>query len=130
MNKISYEQLTTGFTFPPSQFEIDARTVKDYLQAVGGDFGIYDGIVPPMAIAALAMAAMGESFELLPGTVHVTQELEFTSSIKIGEILTSYAKVNRKVIRGKFHMLTVGINVVDRNNETVVTGETGFILPS
>jgi acyl dehydratase len=85
--------------------------------------------VPPMAVAALAMAAMGKQMELPPGSIHVSQEFEFTNVVKLGETLTSYATVKRNLARGKLHMLTIGINVVNREKNTVVSGETGFILP-
>jgi acyl dehydratase len=129
--KIDYGELTTDYEFAPVGFQPDAEMVAAYLSAIEGDKSTYeqDKIVPPMAIAALAMAAMSEGLVLPPGTVHVSQELQFLSTVSFNETLTSYARVNRKVARGKFHMLTVGINVLDQKQVTVLTGETSFILP-
>ena len=130
MEKIAYHELVTGFTFTPSTFQMDAATVNAYLAATGDENPLYAGrVVPAMAVAALAMKAMSEKFILLPGTVHVSQQLEFLKTVYIGDLLTSYAGVNRKVARGKFHMLNIGIKVVNDDQETVMTGETGFILP-
>lgn len=133
MNKqrIKYEQLTTGFKFSPSTFTIDVKTVSQYLKATeDGNALIYgDMLVPPMAVTALAMAAMAEKFELLPGTLHVSQQLEFSRTVAVNSTLTSYVGVNRVVARGKFHMLNLGIRVEDEDKETVVSGEIGFILP-
>jgi len=130
--KIDYKELTTGYEFAPARFRLDTAKVAAYLNAVEGDKSIYDKdrIVPPMAIAALAMAAMAEGLSLPPGSIHVSQELKSFCTVSIDEALTSYARVNRKVERGKFHMLTVGINVLDQKQTTVLTGETSFILPS
>ena len=86
-------------------------------------------LVPSMAIVAIAMAAMSEGIVLLPGTIHVSQELEFSNTATAGETLTSYAEVTRKQERGKFHILAISINVINQKRETVVTGETSFILP-
>lgn len=130
-SKVEYEKLTTGYEFPPANFRLDGKMVSAYLKAVEDTSGIYQGTdsVPPMAIAALAMAAMSEGLVLPPGAIHVSQELEFTNIAKIDEPLTSYARVNRKIERGKFHMLAIGINVINQKKETVVAGETSFILP-
>lgn len=130
--EIDYGELTTGYEFAPVDFRPDVEMVTAYLSAIEGDKSIYDKdkIVPPMAIAALAMAAMSQGLVLPPGTVHVSQELQFGDTVKIDETLTSYARVNRKVERGKFNMLTVGINVQKESKVTVLTSETGFILPA
>ena len=64
-----------------------------------------------------------------PGAIHVSQDLQFLSLIGIDETLTSHARVNRKVERGKFHMLTIGIDVKNQKQITVLSGETSFILP-
>ena len=129
--KIDYKELSTGYEFAPANFCPDGEMVTAYLSAIEGNKSVYEKnqIVPPMAIAALAMAAMSEAFILPPGTVHVSQELKFEETVKIGETLTSNARVNRKVERGKFNMLSVGINVLNQNQVTVMTGETSFILP-
>jgi acyl dehydratase len=129
--KIDYGELTTDYEFAPVSFQPDGEMVAVYLSAIEGDKSTYeqDKIVPPMAIAALAMAAMSEGLVLPPGTVHVSQELQFLSTVSINETLTSYARVSHKVARGKFHMLTVGINVLNQKQVAVLTGETSFILP-
>lgn len=129
--KTDYGELITGYEFAPVGFRPDGEMVTAYLSAIEGDKRIYeeDKLVPPMAIAALAMAAMAAGMSLPPGTIHVSQEFQFLSTVSINEALTSYARVNRKIERGKFHMLTVGINVLNQKQITVMTGETSFILP-
>jgi hypothetical protein len=129
--KIDLEKLITGFGFPPATFKLDTGKISAYVRAVEDITRIYEdsNSVPPMAVAALAMAAMGRQMELPPGSIHVSQEFEFTNVVKLGETLTSYATVKRNLARGKLHMLTIGVNVVNREKNTVVSGETGFILP-
>ena len=129
--KIDYKELSGGYEFGPSGFRLNGESLMAYLDAVEGDKSIYEKnrIVPPMAVAALAMAAMAAGMSLPPGAIHVSQEFQFLSKVSINEALTSHARVNRKVERGKLHMMTVGINVLDESKTTVLTGETGFILP-
>ena len=67
-NKVEYSSLMTGFEFTPSIFIMAADTVTAYLKATQDDNPLYrDNIVPPMAIAAMAMGAMAEKFNLIPG---------------------------------------------------------------
>ena len=122
-------QYIVNFTLPG--FRLNGESLMAYLDAVEGDKSIYEKnrIVPPMAVAALAMAAMAEGLSMPPCAVHVSQDLRFLGTVSIDEALTSYAKVNRKIERGKFHMLTIGINVVNQEQATVLSGETSFILP-
>jgi acyl dehydratase len=130
-NKIDYAKLTTGYEFAPADFRLDGEKIAAYLDAVEDRNGVYgeQRMVPPMAIAALAMTAMSSGLAFPEGSVHVSQNLEFHRAVGVGEELTSHARVVRKVERGKFHILTIGINVVDRQQATVLAGETGFILP-
>jgi hypothetical protein len=129
--RIEYEELTTGYEFAPASFQLDSGRLRTYLNAVGDKNRIYEEnkAVPPMTIAALAMAAMSSGLVLPPGAIHVSQNLEFVKEVRIGEELTSQAKVSRKVERGKFHMLNVSINVLNQHKNIVLTGETAFILP-
>jgi len=128
---IEYEKLTPGYEFAPASFQMDSERVTAYLGAVGDQSSLYKekNITPPMAMAALAMAALATGLTLPPATIHVSQSLEFKELVSIGEKLTSYARVNRKMERGKFHLLTIGINVLNQHKATVLCGETTFILP-
>jgi acyl dehydratase len=129
--RIEYSELATGYEFAPKQFKLDKEMVTAYLKAVEGDSHIYEEreVVPPMAIAALAMTALSEGISLPWGAVHVSQELQFLDAVSIDETLTSQARISRKLQRGKFHMLTISINVENERELPVLTGETGFILP-
>ena len=136
MNKVTqqqveYSKLNAGYEFEPARFRLSKEAVVGYLDAVEGNRSIYekDNIVPPMAIAALAMTAMAAGMSMPPGVIHVSQDLQFLSSVRFSETITSYAKVTKKTERGKFHMLTIGINVLNNTNIPALTGETSFILP-
>ena len=129
--KIEYEKLVPGYEFTSTSFKLDSTVIKSYLTATEDDSRIYEEgkIVPPMAIAALAMAAMSTRLELPAGTIHVSQELAFYDTANVGETLTSYARVNQKVERSKFRMLTMGIKVENKKKATVMIGESSFTLP-
>ena len=127
--KIEYTQLETGYEFAPSTYKLDAAVLSTYLKAVEDTSYLYQdtGLVPPVAIAAHSMAALSRSICLPPGTIHVSQEFEFTEAVRVDDTLTSYARVSRKWGRGKFHFLDIDLNVCNQNQRTVLTGKTSFI---
>jgi len=128
---IAYQNLKAGQEFPPAAFQVDSATVSDYLKAVEENSVIYrgTGIVPPMAVAALALKALINAISMPPGTIHVSQEFEFMATVNTQDILTGRARVSRVQERGKLHLITVDINVANQKQESVLAGKTGFILP-
>ena len=130
--KIEFKDLNAGYEFAPSEFQLDLDRVVAYLKASDSSANLYleRNIVPPVAVGALAMGSMMDNLVLPPGAIHVTQDFTFHRPAKIGEKLSSRSSVKRKVDRSRLQMLTITINVVDSNNEPVLTGDIGFIVPS
>ena len=129
--KIEYSQLEAGYEFPPSSYKLDNSIVATYLKAVEDMSSLYQdaGLIPPMAIAAYAMAALSESMCLPPGAIHVSQEFEFINTANINDTVVSCARVRRKQRRGKFHLLVIDLNVSNQKQKAVLAGKTSFILP-
>ncbi len=129
--KTEYNQLEAGDELPASSYKLDGLMVATYLKAVEETGSLYQEtqLVPPMAIAAYAMTALSESVYLPPGTIHISQELDFIGTVSINDTITSFAKVSRKQSRGKFNFLTIEFNVFNQKQETVLVGKTSFILP-
>ena len=130
--KIEYSQLETGHEFTPSSYKLDSSVVAAYLKAVEDTSSLYQdtGVVPPMAIAAYAMAALSDAICLPPGTIHVSQEFDFLDTASIDDTFTSCATVSKNQSRGKFHLLVVGLNVINQHQKAVLSGKTSFILPA
>jgi acyl dehydratase len=82
-----------------------------------------------MAIAARALATLSEHISLPPGTIHVSQELEFIDTVSVDDTIICQAKVGRKQERGRLHLLTIDLNVLNQNQKMVMVGKTTFILP-
>ena len=129
--RIEYEKLTTGYEFVPTSFKLDSKVVMAYLKAVEDNNRIYeeDKIVPPMAIAAQALAAMSKAVTFPAGSVHVSQVVEFTGAVSTEDTITSRARVGRAQKRGRFHLLSMEIIACKGNDEVVFRGRTDFILP-
>jgi acyl dehydratase len=129
--KSEYQQLFVGFEFPSRSYTLDATTVSAYLEATRETNAMYldESLVPPMAVTAFAMAALASVATISPGTVHVSQELDFLKLVKVGDTITCYSKVSRKQDRGGLHLMNTDITVLNQNQEQVLTGRVGFILP-
>jgi len=129
--KVEYSQLEAGYEFPPSRYTLDYSIVATYLRAVEDSSSLYQDteLVPPMAIAAYAIAALSGNISLPSGTIHVSQELEFITTVSINDTLISYAKVSRQQSRGKFHLLSIDFNVFNQRQKAVLAGKTSFVLP-
>ena len=129
--KTEYQDLKAGQKLPPAAFQIDSKTVADYLKAVEEDNAIYEntGLVPPMAVAALALKSLIGAISMPPGTIHVSQEFEFIDTVNTQDTLTSRAGVNKIQERGKLHLISVDINVSNQEQKPVLAGKTSFILP-
>lgn len=129
-NPVAYQNMKTGFEFAPISCKLDSAMVDDYLVAVGDDNLLYQNsvLVPPTAIAACIMAGLSGSISFPPGTIHVSQELEFLMPVRRDITVTCQAKVSKKQDRGKLHLMTIDIDVF-KDNGKVMTGKVGFVLP-
>jgi acyl dehydratase len=126
---VSYEELIPGYEFPPANYEMSASLVSKYLKAVDSQG---DGVVPPLAITACAIAAMAESLSLPPGAIaiHASQELEFFKLLPIGATIECHTRVARKITRGKMSMLILELDIFDQSKEKVQSGKATIALPS
>lgn len=126
---ISYEELAPGYKFPSARYELSASFVSKYLEAVDSTG---DGLVPPLAITACAIATMTRSIPLPPGTVaiHASQELEFLKPVLIGTTIECEIRVAQKIARGKMGMLVLELEVFDRDKEKVQAGKATIALPT
>ena len=129
--KIEYSQLEVGYEFSPSNYKLDSSIVATYLKAVEDTSRLYQDtkLVPPMAVAAYAMAALSEGISLPPGSIHASQELEFLDIVNVEDTIICNAKVIRKQDRGRLHLMTVVLNVFNQNQKKVLMGKTSFVLP-
>ncbi len=129
--RVPYSQLQVGYEFPPADIELDSATVAAYLEAVEDTSRLYKeaGLIPPMAVAARAMAALSRDVPLPPGAIHVSQEFEFRGPIGANDRIVSHASVVKRQDRGRFHLLTIGLDVTDGKGKSVLAGKIGFMLP-
>jgi hypothetical protein len=94
--------LPAGHVFEPIRFSIDAERARAYRGAVGDALPLYDeaGIVPPLAVAAVALGELLESVSLPPGTLHVNESLSFSAAVAPGAALECRAVLALRSLRG------------------------------
>lgn len=129
--KQDFRELDEGYEFPAAAYPMEAGVIRDYLKAVSDASGFFaDGkLVPPMAVAARAMISLADHIELPPGSIHVQQQLAFHGAVAVGDTINCRATLSRKRDRGRFHLITVALEVTGGGGDTVMTGSTVFMLP-
>ncbi len=121
-----YDELTPGYEFPPVDYSLSPAVVAAYVEAVGA---VKRDYVPPLAVAARAIGLLGELVALPPGTIHASQEFEFTGLVPIGSRVTCAVKVHRKLARGPMRMLTLEMVISDEAGVVVQRGRSTVVLP-
>src|SRR5919204_2972494 len=122
-----FSDLTPGYTFPSTVLALDAQTVERYLWATQDDNALYwhDGavhLVPPLAVAALALRGIAQEVALAPGSLHTGQELLFRRLITVGERLTVQAHVTASSGRRGFVARAIDLAATDHSGENALLG--------
>ncbi len=95
--------LVSGAVLPEESLVLAAATVRAYLDAVDDDASVYwttrpDGVrdlglVPPLAVAALALRPLAARVARAPGSLHTGQDLAFHRTVAVGETLRVRTRV-------------------------------------
>lgn len=122
--------LPKGYEFPQTTFTLSAEWVNAYVDAVGDSAikNIGPDLVPPMAVAALAIRALIEASPLPPGTLHAGQELSFHRAINVGEELSVGAKIVSRGERAGWVLMSVDLEA-SAGDEQVMSGRATITFP-
>jgi acyl dehydratase len=140
---VSYDELKTGEEFPQITYTITPRMVAAYLRAVGESSGLFfsaEGIesgsldvpalVPPTAVAALAMKGLMSLVTLPPGSVHLSQELRFLKPALINDSVICRVSVGKKQERGGLRLVAFDVTVLSQDGSSVIEGKTLVNVPA
>ena len=121
-----------GEEFDLGCWESGPEFVKAYLGAVDDGSSIYRdlGVVPPMVLAALALAALLKKLDLPPGTIHASQELDCRRTVNLGEQVSCKAKLSRPIRRGAWRFISADFAVHGAEGEAILTGKTSVLVPA
>lgn len=130
---IDYSKLEAGQHISTECLTLDAKSVDDYVAAVSDTSHPTAGdgtpLVPPMAIAALALSAVINTLQIPGGTIHASQELGFGASVPMGETLKCTATLAQNSVRRNWRFLIVNIDVTSEAGSAVMEGKSTIMLP-
>ena len=95
-------ELAAGYVFEPITFTISGDDARAYREAVGEKLPVSSparGLVPPLAVAALALGKLLTQVRLPLGSLHATESLEFHSTVPDGSELECRARLSQRSVR-------------------------------
>lgn len=98
---VSLTDLPAGHVFEPIVLRLSPGKSRAYRDAVGDALNHYDqsGVVPPLAVAALALGALLEKVSLPPGTLHASESLRFRAMVPVGASVACRATLAQRSVR-------------------------------
>ena len=128
----SLDTLPKDHRLPPSKFELSPEWVREYVAAVeDGAIGALDaGLVPPMAVAALALRTLLDGAKLPPGAIHLGQEISFLKPVSVGQSLAVSARIASRGEREGWILMSIDLNVEDEDRGPVMTARATLVMPA
>ena len=122
--------LEPGHTLVEREIVVTAAMAGAYAAAVGDANALYaqEGLVPPMAVAALVMAEAMDAVSLPAGTVHTGQELTFSRPVAVGAAVRCSATVAANSVRRGTRFLTLDLRG-ERDGGAAVEGRAALAIP-
>ncbi len=131
---IDYSTLETGQELSKQSLTLDPDAVSKYIAAVDDTSNptAEDGtaLVPPMAIAALALSAVINALQIPGGTIHASQEIEFGSSVPVGAALDCIATLAQNSVRRDWRFLVVNMEATGSGGRVVMEAKSTIMLPA
>ncbi|MXY60171.1 MAG: MaoC family dehydratase [Chloroflexi bacterium] len=122
--------LEPGHALVDREVVITSAMADAYISAVGDGNTLYakEGVVPPMAVAALVMAEAMEAVSLPAGTVHTGQELTFLRPVAMDSAVRCSATVAANSVRRGTRFLTLDLRG-EMDGEAAVEGRAALAVP-
>jgi hypothetical protein len=114
----SIAALPRGHELAPATFTLTRTGVDAYLRAVG-DQTNYGDAVPPLALVALALAALQSQVWLPEGSLHTGQEVEHERDARAGEQLTLNGRIAQRSERQGYVISVIELEVAGADGVAV-----------
>ncbi len=126
MKTLLYEQLFVGRRLKPFTYIVEPEKVKEYVIAIGEDWGIYqeNEIAPPTMAAIFTLLANRTEGKLPPGSIHVSQVFEFIQPARFGNVLETTAAVVEKYIQKDRKYVVLEAETFNEHGDLVVKAKT------
>jgi len=111
-------------------WQMDAKYVRDYLQAVGDLSPLYpsESLVPPMAIAAFFLKKLLLHLDLPPGIIHIGQELQTSGLFRVADPVQGWAVVGETKVRKGQQFLAIEFGASTQNMISNIKGKTTLLI--
>ena len=112
------------------RWKITKEWVSQYLEAVADPLPHYLelGIVPPLAICALALGNLLKELALPDGAIHSLQEVDTVRAVRLGEELVGRAGLERPRQRGNLQFINASYWVQDAAGNEVQRGKSTVLV--
>lgn len=129
--RVTFVDIAAGTAIDLGTWTLTEPSVREYLDAVGDDLGVYAeaGLVPPLVLCAWALGAMLDRLSLPAGTIHSIQEMEAVAGVAAGEEIRGEAVPERPRSRGGLRFKTVGYTLYNGSGDPVQRGKTTVLTP-
>tara|TARA_Y100000758_G_C15797755_1_gene329651 strand:- start:137 stop:547 length:411 start_codon:yes stop_codon:yes gene_type:complete len=131
MTKNKLVDLPAGHVFPETSFLLSREMSEQYRLAIGDTSNFVErepNLAPPSSIAALSLGSLLKEFDLTPGVLHASQDLEFFASVRHETQLTCKSEIATKSERVGKIFVTLKFSTWNEETE-VLQGRTTLILP-
>ena len=125
MLKLSKYKLRVGELVLTQEFASDYREVV--AETISDDR--YSQICSSTAVVARILGMLLDSFELPSGTVHLSQQIQSTNYVRVGEPIIVWAKPSRSLRRTEWTFLSIEFTVVGRDQCEILSGKTTVMVP-
>lgn len=122
--------LSAGHTFAPISFTVEPERARTYRAAAGDTLALYDdsNVVPPLAVAALALGALLEHVSLPPGTLHASESVSFKAPVPAGASLECKASLTQRSQRAGW-IVSVLDSEISHEGHVAVTARATVLSP-
>ena len=130
-----YSQLKPGQRFSDRSHAPDSDSVDEYVRAVqDANPPLSDesgrALVPPMAVAALALRGAVEDLRIPGGTLHAGQEFAFAAPVRVGDSLRCEASIAQNSVRGGWRFLSVDCVAAGPDGAEAMRGKSSIMIPA
>jgi acyl dehydratase len=128
----SLDELPKGHQLPPTTFDLSSEWVRAYTAAVEDEAigALGEGLVPPMAVVALAVRSLLDGAKLPAGAIHLGQEMDFLRPLCVGQRLGVSARIASRGERQGWILIGVDLSVEDEDREPVMQGRALLTMPA
>ena len=122
--------LEAGHQFEDQSFTIDSEMAVAYAKAVGDESRLAaEGKVPPMAVIALGLSQVIEALKLGGGTVHASQEVEYTAPAQLDQPIVATTILKGNSVRRGSRFATVETTFTSRSGAGIARAISMVIVP-